>query len=335
MNLNIPASLDDLNLDPFEVRLFLRLTRRNLINATPESVPNMARACRIGERKAQQALKTLLDLNMVRAIVRSGFSTAYHVNQEQLWRVQILEGPASPAPPHQMRTPQARVTPAGDAPPQEMRTPETLESNAKNRVPDDLETLPPHLMHPRSTCTPASRADQDLDVDVQDLSLESEILLKPTSTSTSGLQPTPAGDAPPHQMRTLLEDAGLLEAASEVCASKNQTILNARLTTLELDFTRFGLGKIARALHASLENATQSRWGYYRAVLANIDTLTGSRRTPAGSAPLETPAPPADPTPAPAAHPKQSVPTPVRKSSGLSMAELVARAPLNGTWGRE
>ena len=68
MNLTIPASLDDLNLDPFEVRLFLRLTRRNLINATPESLPNMARACRIGERKAQQALKTLLDLNMIRAI---------------------------------------------------------------------------------------------------------------------------------------------------------------------------------------------------------------------------------------------------------------------------
>ena len=81
MTISIPASLDDLNLDPFEVRLFLRLTRRNLANATPESLPNMARACRIGERKTQQALKTLLDLNMIHAIVRSGFSTAYHVNQ--------------------------------------------------------------------------------------------------------------------------------------------------------------------------------------------------------------------------------------------------------------
>ena len=182
MNLTIPASLDDLNLDPFEVRLFLRLTRRNLINATPESLPNMARACRIGERKAQQALKTLLDLNMVHAIVRSGFTTAYHVNQETVWRVQILETPASPAPPHQVRTLKSRVTPARDAPPQEMRTPETLEPHAKNHVTDDLETPPPHLMHPRSTCTPTSGADldqdQDLDVEVQDLSFKPEVLLK-------------------------------------------------------------------------------------------------------------------------------------------------------------
>ena len=120
MTLNIPASLDDLNLDPFEVRLFLRLTRRNLINAMPESLPNMARACRIGERKAQQALKTLLDLNMIRAIVRSGFTMAYHVNQETVWRVQILETSASPAPPQQVRTLETRVTPARDAPPQHM-----------------------------------------------------------------------------------------------------------------------------------------------------------------------------------------------------------------------
>jgi hypothetical protein len=321
MNLNIPASLDDLNLDPFEVRLFLRLTRRNLTNATPESLPNMARACRIGERKAQQALKTLLDLNMIHAIVRPGFTTTYHVNQEQLWRVQILETPASPAPPHQVRTPETQVTPARDAPPQQMRTPETIESTAKNPVSDAFETLPPHLMHPRSTCTPASGADldQDLDVDVQDLSFKSEILFKPTSTS--GVQPTPAGDAPPHQVQTLLEDAGLLEAALEVCATLNQTALESRLTALEHDLTRLGRVRIARALHASLENATQSRWGYYRAVLVNIDTLTGSRRTHAGDA-HPTPAPPAD------------LEIAVQPKRQKTMAELLASTPLNGTWGR-
>ena len=328
MTISIPASLDDLNLDPFEVRLFLRLTRRNLANATPESLPNMARACRIGERKTQQALKTLLDLNMVHAIARPGFTTAYHVNQETVWRVQILEGPASPAPPHQVRTLQARVTPAGDAPPQEMRTPKSPESNAKNHVSDAFETQPPHLMHPRTTCAPASGADLDLDVDVevQDLSLKSEVLLKSTSTSTSGLKPTPAGDAPPHQVRTLLEDAGLLESALEVCATLNQTALESRLTSLEHDLTRLGRARIARALHASLENATQSRWGYYRAVLANIDTLTGSRRTPASGADL---------TPASRADLETPVATPAPKPTALSMAELVARAPLNGTWGRE
>ena len=177
-------------------------------------------------------------------------------------------------------------------------------------------------MHPRSTCTPAVRADQDLDVDVQDLSYKSEILFK--STSTSGLQPPPAGDAPPHQVRTLLEDAGLLETALEVCATPNQTALQSRLTALEHDLTRLGRARIARALHASLENATQSRWGYYRAVLANIDTLTDSRRTPASGA-HPTPAPPAD------------LETPVRSAPvkrQKTMAELLATTPLNGTWGR-
>ena len=160
------------------------------------------------------------------------------------------------------------------------------------------------------------------DLDVQDLSFKPEILLKPTSsTSTSGLQPTPAGDAPPHHVRTLLEDAGLLEAALEVCATPNQISLESRLTALEHDLTRLGRVRVARALHASLENATQSRWGYYRAVLANIDTLTGPRRTPAGSADL-TPASGAD------------LEIPVQPKRQKTMQELLASTPLNGTWGR-
>ena len=189
-------------------------------------------------------------------------------------------------------------------------------------------------MHPRSTCTPAAGADldqnQDLDVEVQDLSLKSEILLKPTSTpstSTSGLQPTPAGDAPPHQVRTLLEDAGLLEAALEVCATPNQVSFESRLTALEHDLTRLGRVRVARALHASLENAMQSRWGYYRAVLANIDTLTGPRRTPALDAHFETPASRADPKTI-----SQTKPSP--RPTATNLADLIARAPLNGTWSR-
>ena len=114
-------------------------------------------------------------------------------------------------------------------------------------------------------------------------------------------------------MRTLLEDAGLLEAALEVCATPNLTSLESRLTALEHDLTRLGRVRVARALHASLENATQSRWGYYRAVLTNIDTLTGPRRTPAASADLE---------------------IPVQPKRQKTMQELLASTPLNGTWGR-
>ena len=189
---------------------------------------------------------------------------------------------------------------AGDAPRQVLPGLPNLEqptgTTQQNLVPDTLEPVLRQDPHPGIMCTPAGPA------------------------------------APPTELRTvLLAEAGLLEAALDVCASNNQTTLNTRLTALEHDLTRFGRARIARALHASLENATQSRWGYYRAVLANIDTLTGSRRTPAPGADLE--------TPALGAHTEQTsstpVPTPAQKSSTLSMAELVARAPLNGTWGRE
>jgi hypothetical protein len=122
-------------------------------------------------------------------------------------------------------------------------------------------------------------------------------------------------------VRTLLEDAGLLESALEVCTTLNSISLESRLTALEHDLTRLGRVRVARALHASLENATQSRWGYYRAVLANIDTLTDSRRTPAGDA---------HPTPAPHADLEIAV-QPKRQKT---MAELLATTPLNGTWGR-
>jgi hypothetical protein len=122
-------------------------------------------------------------------------------------------------------------------------------------------------------------------------------------------------------VRTLLEDAGLLEAALQVCATLNLTAFESRLTALEHDLTRLGRARVARGLHASLENATQSRWGYYRAVLANIDTLTDSRRTLAPDA-HPTPAPPAD---------LESAVQPKRQKT---MAELLATTPLNGTWGR-
>ena len=137
----------------------------------------------------------------------------------------------------------------------------------------------------------------------------------------------------------MLEEAGLLDAALEVCTSQNQTILEHRLAALELDLTRLGRGKIARALHASLENATQSRWGYYRAVLATQGTReqsesdsqtargqtasqTGTAQTacqsdtPTRDTNLEMPKPPA----------------PAKRQK--TMPELLATTPLNGTWGR-
>jgi hypothetical protein len=135
----------------------------------------------------------------------------------------------------------------------------------------------------------------------------------------------------------LLEEAGLLDAALEVCSSQNQTILEHRLAALELDLTRLGRGKIARALHASLENATQSRWGYYRAVLATQgtreqpDPQTAQGQTASQTGTAQT-ACQSDTTTRDTKleMPKPAAPTKRQKT----MAELLASTPLNGTWGR-
>jgi hypothetical protein len=367
-----PYHLDDLPLGVYEFRLFFRLIRRANVGLTSESLPTMARACQISERQTRYAIQTLLKRQLIRARVRHGQTNSYQVNPSSQW----LLTPVPDAPRHDMH-PSTTCTPASRAaPPLDGPRHEVLHPTSKNLEQYAENASPRQEVHPGITCTPAGHAaPNDLDVDV-DFSFQTKSLLKQTSTSsTSDLIPTQAGDAPrqdlpglPHLEQTnhlnqqnpvldklepsprqdmhpgrtctpagdaapspeprtiMLEEAGLLEAALEVCASKVQTTLNSRLTALEQDLTRFGRARIARALHASLENATQSRWGYYRAVLANIDTLTGSRSTPADDA---------HPTPASPAHPARPMPAPTPKPPALSMAELIARAPLNGTWGRE
>jgi hypothetical protein len=213
--------------------------------------------------------------------------------------------------------------------------PEHSENTVKHAKLEPNEN--PNGLPDRSETVYQTGLDLDVDVEVTPFFQEQDLSLTSTSTSTSVYQtgrtegPVLTGrtDRPVLESRTtLLEEAGLLDAALEVCTSQNQTILDHRLAALELDLTRLGRGKIARALHASLENATQSRWGYYRAVLATQGTReqpasqTGTVQTacqsdmPTRDTNLEMPKPAA----------------PVKRQK--TMAELLASTPLNGTWGR-
>lgn len=83
----VHSSLDDYGLDPYEFRLYSRIARREggVNGACEESVPNMAAACGMGERKAQHALKLLTEAGLITAEERVGRSTLYRTTLASVW----------------------------------------------------------------------------------------------------------------------------------------------------------------------------------------------------------------------------------------------------------
>ena len=74
----IPAVLDDYGLDPYEFRIYGRLTRRcGSGGAAWESVSSMAIACGMGEQKAKQCLRLLCIVGLVERRSRPGHSSEY------------------------------------------------------------------------------------------------------------------------------------------------------------------------------------------------------------------------------------------------------------------
>jgi hypothetical protein len=348
MNLNIASELEEVGLTVYEFRIYLHLAALEQTQQPARNSCLMAQACQISERQVRRALTSLLEKNLIRITSRTQQARTFSLTP-------MLEWSVCPAPRHHRPfAPEANrpTSPVRSEGP--LKRPESPIHEPESKRP----TRPEHSENPvkhakletnensnglpdRSETVPQTGLDLDVGVEVTPFFQEQDLSLKPTTTSTStpayqtvrteGPVFTGRTDRPVLESRTtLLEEAGLLDTALEVCSSQNQTILEHRLAALELDLTRLGRGKIARALHTSLENATQSRWGYYRAVLANIDTLTGSRSTPASRAHLETPAGDAHPTPAPGA----DLEKPVQPKRQKTMAELLATTPLNGTWGR-
>jgi hypothetical protein len=343
MNLSIASELEECCLTVYEFRVYLHLAA---IEQTQQAARNcllMAQACQISERQVRRALTSLLEKKLIRITSRTQQARTFTLTP-------VLEWSVCPAPRHHrpfaveanrstspvLRSEGPIKRPASPILERESKRPTRPEhgenpvKHAKLETDENSNGLPD-----RSETVCQTALDLDVDVEVNPFFQEQDLSL--TSTTSTPAYQTVRTDRPFESRTTLLEEAGLLDAALEVCASQNQTILERRLAALELDLTRLGRGKIARALHASLENATQSRWGYYRAVLATQGTReqsdaqtargqtayqTGSTQTacqsdtPTRTTNLETPTPPAS----------------VKRQK--TMEELLASTPLNGTWGR-
>ncbi len=82
----IPSFLDDYGLDPYEMRVYIRLARRaGMGGQCWESISKMARACRMSDRKLKDCLALLIAANLIKQIKRSGFTDVYELLPESHW----------------------------------------------------------------------------------------------------------------------------------------------------------------------------------------------------------------------------------------------------------
>jgi hypothetical protein len=333
MNLSIASELEDCSLTVYEFRVYLHLAALEQTQQTARNCLLMAQTCQISERQVRRALTSLLEKKLIRITSRTQQARTFSLTP-------VLEWSVSPAPRHhrpfapEVNRPTSPIL-RFDAPIKRPTSP-ILEPEFKRPTRPEHGENPvkhaklevgqnPNGLPDRSETVPQTGLDLDVDVEVNPFFQEQDLSL--TSTTTTPAYQTGRTEGPVLESRTtLLEEAGLLDAALEVCISQDQTILEHRLAALELDLTRLGRGKIARALHASLENATQSRWGYYRAVLAT----QGTREQPASQTGTVQTACQSD---TPTRDTNLEMPKPAVKRQ-KTMTELLASTPLNGTWGR-
>lgn len=107
----IHSELDDLGLDPFTFRIYGRLARRAGERGAFESVPNMAKHCKMSERQVRYSLKILLQLNLIRKTEHPGKPANYTLTdlpewknpQEETTKEQPEDAPAPDAPLHHMQ----------------------------------------------------------------------------------------------------------------------------------------------------------------------------------------------------------------------------------------
>jgi DNA-binding transcriptional ArsR family regulator len=81
----IHSELDEYGLDPFEFRIYSRLSRRAGNGDTMESVPRMAQATRMSERKVRYALKLLFQAGLIEKHRRSGRSNVITLTPKGRW----------------------------------------------------------------------------------------------------------------------------------------------------------------------------------------------------------------------------------------------------------
>ena len=78
----IPGELDDAGLTVAQFRVFARIARRGVCS---ESVPNMAKGCRLNEDTIWDALRSLLERGMLSKMARPGQATLYTIKPIERW----------------------------------------------------------------------------------------------------------------------------------------------------------------------------------------------------------------------------------------------------------
>src|ERR671917_2326812 len=83
----VKRDIYDYGLDPFEFRLYGRISRRagNEEGEAWESVPSMARACCMSVTRARMALQLLELAKLIESIERPGYSTIRRLTPQHKW----------------------------------------------------------------------------------------------------------------------------------------------------------------------------------------------------------------------------------------------------------
>ena len=81
----VKSDIDDYGLDPYEFRIYARIVRRAGRGEAWESIPSMARACRMSESRARAALQLLEAAGLIKSFVRNGNTTLRHVTDKCSW----------------------------------------------------------------------------------------------------------------------------------------------------------------------------------------------------------------------------------------------------------
>ncbi|PSB27687.1 helix-turn-helix domain-containing protein [Chlorogloea sp. CCALA 695] len=85
LSLFVRREIDDYGLDPYEFRIYARITRRAGNGEAWESLTNMASACCMSLGRARRALHLLKLAKLVKSIERPGYSTVYRLTPQHKW----------------------------------------------------------------------------------------------------------------------------------------------------------------------------------------------------------------------------------------------------------
>lgn len=85
LGLFVKSDFDDYGLNPYEFRIYARIVRRAGRSDAWESIPNMAKACMMSERRARRALQVLEAAGLIESIERSGYSALRRLTPKSVW----------------------------------------------------------------------------------------------------------------------------------------------------------------------------------------------------------------------------------------------------------